>query len=643
MSKLSSVNTQIGTQNSFRYSNGNIYPICAMPFGMAHFTIQTSHERGTWFYCARDNFFEGIRLTHQPSPWIGDYGHMLFLPFSGPYYANSLSSVYQPKKTIFQPNYVNFFLHRYQITGEVVPTERGAMFRFVNESNQETGLLICGFGETEMVANGAEVEFRTRAQSTERFQGLYEYIHMHFSAAPSRIERKEAEKYVFWFQEKEVCLKMATSFISQNQAKVTFRRELESKTLDDLKCDAENAWEQKLSLIEVSKENPKRYKTFYSCLYRMFLYPRKFYEIDNSGRIFHYNAQVDRVFEGVYYNDNGFWDTYKTVYPLFNIILPDTAREMIEGFVNHYEECGWLPNWISGGEVGAMPGSLIESVIADAAVKGTINGELLERAYRALLKNAYVKGETNLFGRKGLEEYLHYGYVTETYESAVNNTLDSCYGDFCIAQVARLLGDNEHQAELEKRSRNYQNLFDPTSGFMRAKDKNGLFKAEMDPYEWGGENCEGSFWQNSFAVYHDIEGLAALHGGRDKLCEKLDTLFASEPIYHVGAYEREIHEMSEMALANFGQCAISNQPSFHIPWLYALLGEKEKSEYWVEKIADEAFSPDEEGFPGDEDNGSMAGWYVFACLGFYPVCPGKNEYAYTKPLFKTIKIHKQSS
>lgn len=435
---------------------------------------------------------------------------------------------------------------------------------------------------------------------------------------------------------------MATSFISREQAQITFRRELEQKDFDALKREAEDAWERKLSLIEVSNENPERYRTFYSCLYRMLLYPRKFYEIDGCDRILHYNAEVDRVFEGVYYNDNGFWDTYKTVYPLFNIIMPDVAREMIEGFVNHYEECGWLPNWISGGEVGAMPGSLIESVIADAAVKGTIRGELLERAYAALLKNAYVKADTSRYGRKGLEEYLRYGYVTENYEAAVNNTLDSCYGDFCISQVAHLLGDEKNREVLLGRSQNYKKLFDPTCGFLRAKDQNGDFKSGFDPYEWGGENCEGSFWQNSFAVYHDIEGLAALHGGRDKLCEKLDALFASEPIYRVGAYEREIHEMSEMALADFGQCAISNQPSFHIPWLYALLGEKEKTEYWVEKIADEAFSADERGFPGDEDNGSMAGWYVFACLGFYPVCPGKNEYSYARPLFETVKIHKQT-
>lgn len=640
MDKLSVVNTKIGTLNSNRYSNGNIYPICAMPFGMAHWTIQTDGNRGNWFYSPMDKSFEGIRLTHQPSPWVGDYGHVLFLPFSGKYYENSSYSAYRPSETIFQPHYINFYLYRYQIRGEFVPTERGGVMHILNASNEETGFLVSGFGEIEMEIEDQEICLRTNAQTYPRFKGLREYIYMRFSVRPNRIEKQADNRYIVCFTEKEVDIRMATSFISDEQAKVTFNYEINHKKFEDLKLDAEKAWNEKLELIDVSNENEARYKTFYSCLYRMFLYPRKFYEIDKTGKIYHYNADINKVFEGVYYNDNGFWDTYKTVYPLFNIIQPNLVREMIEGFVNHYEESGWLPNWISGGEIGGMPGTLIEAVIADAAVKGNITGDLLRRAYSALVKNAYVKGDTLQQGRRGIEDYLEYGYVTEKYPSAVNNTLDSCYGDFCIAQVARLVGDNKTREVLEKRSKNYKMLFDSRYGFMRAKDKNGHFKEEFDPYEWGGENCEGSFWQNSFSVYHDIEGLAVLYGGKGQLCRKLDELFAASPIFHVGTYHMEIHEMSEMAMANFGQCAISNQPSFHIPWLYALLGEEEKTEYWVEKIVDEAFSSNEDGFPGDEDNGSMAGWYVFACLGFYPVCPGKNEYAYSKPLFNSIKIKK---
>ena len=222
----------------------------------------------------------------------------------------------------------------------------------------------------------------------------------------------------------------------------------------------------------------------------------------------------------------------------------------------------------------------------------------------------------------------------DKFNESVNLTQDAAYGDWCIARVAEILGKGDIAAEYDRRAKNYRNIFDPETGFMRAKDSKGEFRPDFSPVSWGRDYTEGSAWQNSFAVPHDIEGLAELYGGREQLMRKIDELFAEKPHYEVGGYGREIHEMTEMAAADFGQCAISNQPSFHIPYIYSALGEVDKTAYWVEKLCKEAFSYTDDGFPGDEDNGTMALWYVFSVLGFYPFCPGKPEFVKGKKQVK---------
>ena len=309
---------------------------------------------------------------------------------------------------------------------------------------------------------------------------------------------------------------MAQSFLSVEQAKRNYKRELHEKPFSVLKNEAERAWEDMLSRIAVSGENAERRNMFYSCLYRAMLYPRVFHEYDEGGMPVHYNADTQKTESGVFYTDNGFWDTYRTVYPLLSIIAPDRVREMIEGFVNYAEETGWLPKWLSPGEFGLMPGTLAEAVIADACVKGIVGGELRARAYKALLKNAYESGAGTRHGRTGIEEYIRYGYVPSSFRESVNHTCDCAYGDFCIAQVARLEGDEAGARALIERSKNYANLFDPESKFLRGKDAERKFKPNFNPFDWGGDYCEGSAWQNGFAVYHDLEGFSALYGGKEQ-------------------------------------------------------------------------------------------------------------------------------
>jgi len=374
-------------------------------------------------------------------------------------------------------------------------------------------------------------------------------------------------------------------------------------------------------------------------MYRAFLFPHKAYEIDENGDNVHYTPKTGNVNKGVRYTDTGFWDTARTQFPLLSVIDPTEYEKMLTSFVNDYEECGYLPRWLSIGEVGCMPSTLIDCVIADSVSKGIGGKKLWEKALCGMLHHANNESSDRRYGRNGAKTYVKYGYVPKNLQKeSVNLTLDAAYGDWCIATVAGALSYGDICKEYTERSKNYKKLFDPETGFMRGRDESGKMSDGFDPCIWGGDYTEGSAWQNSFWVPHDIEGLCDLYGGKEKFLEKLDELFSTSPKYRVHGYGGEIHEMTEMAAVDFGQCAISNQPSFHIPYLYGYLGDREKCGEIVRKMCFELFSA-QGGFPGDEDNGSMAAWYIFSCIGMYPICPGKNEYVHIPPLFDEIKIN----
>lgn len=297
-----------------------------------------------------------------------------------------------------------------------------------------------------------------------------------------------------------------------------------------------------------------------------------------------------------------------------------------------------MPKWSSPGERSMMPGTLIDAVFADAYVK-EIREFDAETAYEGLLKHALQAASDPHLGRKGFAAYEQYGFLpADQFHESVSNTLDYVYGDFCIAQFAKALGKEEEHQLLISRAAHYTKLLDPSTGFMRGKQADGSWTEPFDPEEWGGDYCEGSAWQCSWAVPHDVLGLAEAMGGKEVLLQRLDELMTAEPVFRVGSYGFEIHEMSEMAAVDFGQCAISNQPSFHIPYLFTALGAPERTEYWTSRLARELFSSGVEGLPGDEDNGSLCAWYIFTSLGMYPLCPGVPEYVTGSPLYQRITI-----
>ncbi len=648
MKLLPFVNIKMGTKSIPRRSNGNTLPLTQVPFGMISFCPQTDKADG-WFYHPDHEYCEGIRLTHQPSPWIRDYGPFLMTP-QNDNIANSCSGAWsgcRVQDSILRPDYLKVNFLRSNCAFELSPTERCAAIRltFGDERPSFLSFLpIIGNYTYEFDAATNTLIGTNDGHFRDDSKDFTHYIAVKFLGGVDAARNKwggEGEKayYHIGLSEQVIDARIGSSYISAEMAIEAIERECGNKSFEEIRAEAEENWEEKLHRIEIEPDDEEQMKTFYSCLYRPFLFPHKAYEIDKSGNPIHYAPASGEVKAGVRYTDNGFWDTYRTVYPLYTLIAREEFAEMLEGFVNDYLECGWLPRWPSIGEVGCMPSTLIDAVIAEAAVNGIGKREVLENALQGMIHHANHDAPDERYGRQGCTAYVKYGYVpNDLQKETVNLTQDAAYGDWCIATVAKALGHDEIVEEYMARAKNYQNLFDPETGFMRSKDSAGNMREFFDPCSWGGDYTEGSAWQNSFAVPHDIEGLAALHGGKEKLIAKLDALFAEPPKYRTFGYEREIHEMTEMALIDFGQMAISNQPSFHLPFLFSALGAQEKTDYWVEKLAKGAFHSGDDGYPGDEDNGTTSAWYIFATLGFYRLCPGKKEWIPCKRLVKSAKI-----
>lgn len=643
------VNTKQGSRSVHRFSNGNTLPLVQLPFGMAAFCPQTSDGNIRWYYHPENRSFEGIRLTHQPSPWIADYGAAAFLPQKSPLKLDGEDrwSGFRPENAVLKPYYMSFRLLRSRCDFELTPTERGAKLRVSFDEDGEnyfSALPVSGDYSYEFKPESNTLYISTDNLAGGKAVNFREYIVIRFPAGSVdacgimiQKDGEDAEKGEKISGEntavhirlagKSVELSLATSYISFEQAERNLCSEIGEKSFDEIKTAAEKLWEEYLSRVVIETGDEKLLRTFYSCMYRAFLYPHRCSEIGADGTEIHYCPNDGSVREGVRFTDNGFWDTYRTVYPFFSLVAKDELKLMVKSFINEYREGGWLPRWLSIGEHGCMPSTLVDAVICDAAVKGFIDKEDLETALEGMIKHATTDSPDTRFGRNGAESYCRLGYVPydEQIES-VNLTQDAAYGDWCIAEIAKLLGKADIEAEYRARSKNYKNIFDPETGFMRPKDTKGRFRPDFSPIAWGRDYTEGSAWQNSFAVPHDMEGLAELYGGKEKLLARIDELFAAAPDYESVGYNCEIHEITEMAAADFGQCAISNQPSFHIPYIYSELGYTEKTAYWVEKLCKEAFSYEDDGFPGDEDNGTMAIWYIFGVLGFYPFCPGRPDF-----------------
>jgi predicted alpha-1,2-mannosidase len=642
------VNILQGTASTPEFSRGNTLPIAALPFGMAHWTLQ-SHDDTPWMFQPGVRRIQGIRCTHQLSPWLSDYGQATFLPFRGDIHpqAAERASSYAVEQAHLGPHSLQLFLLRYRAHIELIPTDRTAVLTAIfEEDSQETmGLLfdIPGHeGTIEPDPATRTIRFTSTANSGGVPDNFATYYLLQLKSPWDNFEVKEAGAHrigiLRFAQGLQVEAHIATSFISFEQAARNLGNEIGQRSVDQLRSSAAAVWNDHLNRIEIEGATDDQRRTFYSCLYRTLLFPRTWHEPDADGHPHHFSAFNGKVMPGLMYADHGYWDVYRAWYPLMSILFPERLGEILQAWVNAYKEGGWLPQFPCPGYRACMTGSLIDSVFGDAAAKH-ITGFDLAAAYEGLKKHATIPGDpAKGYGRVGLEHYLKLQYVpADRVAQSVAETVDAAYGDFCIAQVAKELGKQEDYSTFVKRSENWRHVFDTQVKFFRGKNEDGSWLTPFHPFTWGSPYVEGAAWQHRWDAPQNVAGLIESMGGGKDAAKALQEMLSTPPVFQVGVYGTEIHEMSEMAAVPFGQYAHSNQPVHHLLYLFSHAGRPDLTQLWVRKVMQGLYTPD--AFAGDEDTGSMSAWFVLSALGFYPVCPGKPEYTLGSPLFPRTVVH----
>jgi predicted alpha-1,2-mannosidase len=648
------VNILMGTDSEFKLSNGNTYPAIALPWGEHFWTPVTSGINNGWTYVYHSNKIQSFKQTHQPSPWIGDYGQFSLFPLTGAeklqLKAEQRASWFSHKAEIAQPHYYRVYLADYDIVTEITPTERAAIFRFTFPESDDAWILIDAADMKSNIAISPERNTVT-GYSTRNNGGVPEnfrnYFVIKFSEPCEEVvtsdENIDTRFIALKFKTRrgqQILAKVASSFIDEPQA---FRNleEVGERSFDDIKAEGENIWNRELSRIEVGGGTEEQRKTFYSCLYRTLLFPRKFFEYDANGNVVHYSPYNGKVLPGYMFTDNGFWDTFRAVFPFFNLMYPTLNGQIQEGLANAYKESGWLPEWASPGHRNCMIGSNSATLIADAWLKGRRNYDI-ETLWKAVIKNTENEGPLTSVGRFGVKYYNQLGYVPYNVKVRENvaRTLEYAFADFCIYKLGQALGKPESEiAVFKQRSLNYRNVFDKTSGLMRGRNEDGTFQTPFSPFKWGDAFTEGNSWHYTWSVFHDIQGLIDLMDGKENFVAMLDSVFVVPPVFDESYYGAVIHEIREMQIMNMGNYAHGNQPIQHMIYLYNYAGQPWKAQYRVRQVMDKLYKPTPDGYCGDEDNGQTSAWYVFSSIGFYPVTPAVDEYVIGSPLFNKIDIH----
>lgn len=659
------VSTLTGTLSHHGFSSGNTYPATALPWGMNFWTPMTGKMGDGWTYRYDHNIIRGLKQTHQPSPWINDYGQFAIMPVRDASLVdeNARASWFSHKSETARPYYYQVYLADHDINAELSPAERAAAFVFTYPESETSGLVIDAFDKGSFIKvipqENAVIGYTTRNSGgvPENFRNWFvirfdkdiEHWTLYDGAGNPIPELSELEgNHVIasigfkTSRGEKVGVKAASSFISLDQAWRNFE-EVETLSFAQVKEAARDRWNDVLGRIEIGGGTSDQHRTFYSCLYRSLLFPRKFYEIGEDGTPVHYSPYNGQICEGYLYTDTGFWDTFRALFPLLNLVYPSVNREIQQGLANIARENAFLPEWASPGHRGCMVGNNSASVVADAIIKGITPEGDWQTLYDCIVHGTEnVHPEVSSTGRLGHEYYNSMGYIP--YDVGIHEnvarTLEYAYNDWCILQLARKLGRPQEEIDIwEARSHNWKNVFDPSTDLMRGRNADGSFQEPFSPYKWGGAFTEGNAWHYTWSVFHDVEGLMEEMGGRKNFTAMLDSVFVVPPIYDDSYYGYRIHEITEMQVADMGNYAHGNQPAQHIIYLYDWADEPHKTQKWVREVMDRLYSSSPDGYCGDEDNGQTSAWYVFSAMGFYPVCPGSGQYAIGRPYFPRMTVH----
>ena len=657
------VSTLVGTQSSYAISTGNTYPAVCMPWGMNFWTPQTGKMGDGWTYTYTADKLRGFKQTHQPSPWINDYGQFTIMPETGEapiFDEEKRASWFSHKAEVATPYYYRAYLADYDVVTELAPTERAAIMR-ITFPDSKSYVVVDAFDKGSYVKimpkermivgyttkNSGGVPQNFKNYFVMKFDKDFTYTAAvadgHINTADVKAECNHAGGIVGFktIRGEQVNVRIASSFISEEQALENLK-ELGSDSFDEVKARGRNTWNDVLGRIEVKSDDIDHLRTFYSCLYRSVLFPRSFYEKNAKGEIVHYSPYNGEVLPGYMFTDTGFWDTFRCLFPLLNVMYPSINEKMQAGLVNAYKESGFLPEWASPGHRGCMVGNNSASIVADAYLCGLKNYDA-ETLWQAVVHGASAVHPTvSSTGRLGYEYYNKLGYVP--YDVKINEnvarTLEYAYDDWCIYEFGKALGKSKKELEpFRKRAFNYRNVFDSETKLMRGRLKNGKFQSPFSPLKWGDAFTEGNAWHYTWSVFHDPAGLIQLMGGKQTFNNMLDSVFNVPPLFDDSYYGSVIHEIREMQIMNMGNYAHGNQPIQHMIYLYGYSGEPWKTQYWIRQTMQRMYNANPDGYCGDEDNGQTSAWYVFSAMGFYPVCPGAGEYVLGAPYFDEMTLH----
>lgn len=652
------VNTLQGTNSTYELSWGNTYPTTAVPYPMNSWSPQTGKNGDGWKYQYSATTIRGFQPTHQCSPWVGDYGVFSLMPVPELVVDESKRATpFSHDKEIAKPHYYKVTLEN-GITTEFSPTTRSAHFRFSFPAKGDAFLVLDGYTKTSQVqidvANHRITGYVHNGAFSPKTHKNYFIIQFDkpfvsygtWENRKNTIQKNNLSRegegigaYVQFAKGSKVQAKVSTSYISPEQAEVTMTRELgKHSSVEVTKQAAADVWNQLLNRVLVEGGTEEDMKTFYSCMFRANLFSHKFYEEKEDGSPYYYSPYDEKIHDGYMFIDNGFWDTFRSQFPLTNILHPTMQGQYMQALLDAQEQCGWLPSWSFPSETGGMVGNHSISLLTDAWVKGirTFDPEKALKAYAHEAMNKGPWGGAN--GRVRWKDYYQLGYIP--YPESMGSTaqtLEYCYDDFCAYQLAKMTGNKFYEEVFARQIYNYKNVYDPSVGFMRGRKLDGSW-ADFDAFEWGGPYCEGNAWHYNWSVFHDVQGLIDLTGGDERFVAKIDSVFALPGIVKYGTYRTKIHEMLEMELAKMGQYAQGNQPIQHMIYLYSYAGQPWKTQYWIRQVMDRLYNSSENGYPGDEDQGGMSSWYVLSALGIYSVCPGTDEYVLGSPKFRKATI-----
>ena len=654
------VSTLVGTLSKHSLSTGNTYPAVALPWGMNFWTPQTGKMGDGWQYVYTEDKIRGLKLTHQPSPWINDYGQLAIMATTGkPQLGeDERASWFSHKAEDARPYYYKVYLADWDVTAEMTPTERAAMMRFTFPETEQANIVVDGFDGGSVVR--ADASRRTITGYTVKNSGgvpqnfrCYFVIQLDRNFTVSQQADGDRQGVVVTMPTRrgqQVVARVAASFISEEQAWQNLK-ELDGRSFDQVCADGRQRWNDVLGRIEVDDPNIDHLRTFYSCLYRSVLFPRSFYEMDANGNPIHYSPHTGQVCPGYYFTDTGFWDTFRCLFPLLNLVYPEMNMKMQEGLANCYKESGFLPEWASPGHRGCMVGNNSASVVADAFLKLAVPSASpsgnkpydIEALWQAVVHGANaVHSEVSSTGRLGFDYYNKLGYVP--YDVKINEsvarTLEYAYDDWCIYQMGKAMGKKEKELKpFRQHAMNYKNVFDSATKLMRGRNQDGTFQSPFSPLKWGDAFTEGNAWHYTWSVFHDPEGLIRLMGGKDVFVSMLDSVFNVPPLFDESYYGGVIHEIREMQIMGMGNYAHGNQPIQHMIYLYDWAAQPWKTQQRIREVMDRFYNAAPDGYCGDEDNGQTSAWYVFSAMGFYPVCPGSGQYAIGAPYFDKITVH----